>query len=268
MTDEKSSKLKFHCPNCGRSLYGATKEMIGDTGVCPKCKTEFVIGKTSCEESTKPQKYPHEDDQPEEKGNPKCSICGGSLALRAVEGSVSVQDNFFKKLILFRTTPVCICCKEAPCMVEVCRNRAVHVFQHDLLIENVTKYGVRVPNDVWVCDSHRSIVSRYRCVNYIARIFFYFASVITVILFFVALTSSRWSRLLYAVPVVAITIGAYVLAGNCAPTKKKEYSDKRHLKSDTNPRPLGLGLVEDSFAGSEVLSFLFGPPLSRTQGSV
>ena len=28
---------------CGRSLKGATQAMIGDTGVCPKCRTEFVI---------------------------------------------------------------------------------------------------------------------------------------------------------------------------------------------------------------------------------
>ena len=35
--------LLIHCPQCGRSLKGATKDMIGDTGVCPKCKAEFTI---------------------------------------------------------------------------------------------------------------------------------------------------------------------------------------------------------------------------------
>ena len=36
-------RLVVHCPECGRSLKGATKDMIGDTGVCPKCKAEFTI---------------------------------------------------------------------------------------------------------------------------------------------------------------------------------------------------------------------------------
>ena len=41
--EKKSVKLKVNCPRCGRSLRGATQEMIGDTGVCPKCKAEFGI---------------------------------------------------------------------------------------------------------------------------------------------------------------------------------------------------------------------------------
>jgi hypothetical protein len=40
---DKKSKLAANCPRCGCSLKGATPEMIGDKGVCPKCKTEFVI---------------------------------------------------------------------------------------------------------------------------------------------------------------------------------------------------------------------------------
>jgi len=39
----EDKELDVKCPKCGRSLRGATKEMIGDTGVCPKCKTEFEI---------------------------------------------------------------------------------------------------------------------------------------------------------------------------------------------------------------------------------
>lgn len=35
--------LHIDCPQCGRSLKGATGEMIGDTGVCPKCKAEFIL---------------------------------------------------------------------------------------------------------------------------------------------------------------------------------------------------------------------------------
>ena len=35
--------LVIHCPQCGRSLKGATKDMIGGIGVCPKCKAEFTI---------------------------------------------------------------------------------------------------------------------------------------------------------------------------------------------------------------------------------
>ena len=41
---QRSKKLKLKCPHCGRSLKGATQSMIGDTGVCPKCNTEFTIG--------------------------------------------------------------------------------------------------------------------------------------------------------------------------------------------------------------------------------
>ena len=36
-------RLVIHCPQCGRSLKGATKDMIGDTGICTKCKAEFTI---------------------------------------------------------------------------------------------------------------------------------------------------------------------------------------------------------------------------------
>lgn len=44
--ENKSStnkKLRLNCPQCGRLLKGATREMIGDIGVCPKCKAEFAI---------------------------------------------------------------------------------------------------------------------------------------------------------------------------------------------------------------------------------
>jgi len=43
----KSVKIKVNCPQCGRSLKGATREMIGETGVCSKCKAEFVIEKNN-----------------------------------------------------------------------------------------------------------------------------------------------------------------------------------------------------------------------------
>ena len=42
----EDKNLKVNCPECGRSLKGATHAMIGDTGVCVKCKAEFVIGQT------------------------------------------------------------------------------------------------------------------------------------------------------------------------------------------------------------------------------
>jgi len=45
-----TSSLKSNCPQCGRSLRGATQEMVGDTGVCPKCKAEFVIGQVDTED--------------------------------------------------------------------------------------------------------------------------------------------------------------------------------------------------------------------------
>ena len=40
---EARIKLRLECPQCGRSLKGVTEEMIGDIGVCAKCKAEFVI---------------------------------------------------------------------------------------------------------------------------------------------------------------------------------------------------------------------------------
>ena len=38
-----ATNIKVRCPECKKSLKGATDEMIGDIGVCPKCKAEFVI---------------------------------------------------------------------------------------------------------------------------------------------------------------------------------------------------------------------------------
>ena len=45
----KNCRLEVACPECGRGLKGATAQMIGETGICPKCGTEFEIrqGKTS-----------------------------------------------------------------------------------------------------------------------------------------------------------------------------------------------------------------------------
>ena len=48
----RKSQLVIRCPQCGRSLKGATQDMIGDIGVCQKCKSEFTIeqkGKNSKE---------------------------------------------------------------------------------------------------------------------------------------------------------------------------------------------------------------------------
>ncbi len=41
--EKNTDKIKVHCPQCRCSLKGVTREMIGDTGVCLKCNTEFVI---------------------------------------------------------------------------------------------------------------------------------------------------------------------------------------------------------------------------------
>lgn len=44
MSDESANtKIKTICPNCCRFLKGATREMVGDIGICPKCGTEFTI---------------------------------------------------------------------------------------------------------------------------------------------------------------------------------------------------------------------------------
>ncbi len=53
--------INIVCPKCNSILRGATKEMIGDIGVCPKCKSEFVIeepGKKANDESWKEQAVP------------------------------------------------------------------------------------------------------------------------------------------------------------------------------------------------------------------
>ncbi len=36
-------KLRFACPKCSTNLRGATADMIGDIGVCAKCRHEFTI---------------------------------------------------------------------------------------------------------------------------------------------------------------------------------------------------------------------------------
>jgi hypothetical protein len=41
--DDEGRKIRLKCPQCGRHLQGATSRMIGDIGVCPKCKAEFTI---------------------------------------------------------------------------------------------------------------------------------------------------------------------------------------------------------------------------------
>ena len=39
----KVYKLKMRCPNCNTRLKGAKSNMIGEIGVCQKCKAEFQI---------------------------------------------------------------------------------------------------------------------------------------------------------------------------------------------------------------------------------
>ena len=38
-----NQEMPIRCPNCNRTLEGATEKMVGHIGVCPKCKTEFEI---------------------------------------------------------------------------------------------------------------------------------------------------------------------------------------------------------------------------------
>ena len=52
---KRKTKLRIKCPGCNRSLKGVTEEMIGDIGVCPKCRAEFTIKRrdeTSRDEET------------------------------------------------------------------------------------------------------------------------------------------------------------------------------------------------------------------------
>lgn len=49
-------KMRLDCPQCGRQLKGASTDMVGDVGVCPKCKAEFVIEQKDSSTSAKTQK--------------------------------------------------------------------------------------------------------------------------------------------------------------------------------------------------------------------
>jgi len=42
-TYTKTEKIPIICPQCHKRLFGATKDMVGETGICPKCKAEFII---------------------------------------------------------------------------------------------------------------------------------------------------------------------------------------------------------------------------------
>ena len=52
----KNEELYICCPKCKRNLEGVTENMIGDIGVCPKCKTEFEIEHPSPRNSEPPIK--------------------------------------------------------------------------------------------------------------------------------------------------------------------------------------------------------------------
>jgi predicted Zn-ribbon and HTH transcriptional regulator len=47
-TYTETEKLPIICPHCQRKLFGATRAMVGDTGICPKCKAEFIIEEKKC----------------------------------------------------------------------------------------------------------------------------------------------------------------------------------------------------------------------------
>jgi len=40
---KQQKTVSIECPQCGKKLYGATEEMIGEVGVCKKCEAEFTI---------------------------------------------------------------------------------------------------------------------------------------------------------------------------------------------------------------------------------
>ena len=52
--NKRNSKIKINCPECGRALRGVTNEMLGEIGVCSKCKTEFIINESKLEVIKKP----------------------------------------------------------------------------------------------------------------------------------------------------------------------------------------------------------------------
>jgi len=59
-------RIKVYCPGCNRTLRGATSDMIGDLGVCPKCRTEFIIPEPTLE----PRSEADRSDQPPDAKNP------------------------------------------------------------------------------------------------------------------------------------------------------------------------------------------------------
>jgi len=52
-------KISINCPRCGCSLKGVTQEMIGDTGICTKCKEEFIIEQKQQLMPKEPELIPH-----------------------------------------------------------------------------------------------------------------------------------------------------------------------------------------------------------------
>lgn len=75
------SKGKAICPTCSSYLRGITPEMVGDFGVCSKCKTEFIIGSEVCEKEEQPQ---------EPVPPPKLEMTVKKISLRALYAFVFI----------------------------------------------------------------------------------------------------------------------------------------------------------------------------------
>jgi len=66
-------RLKLVCPNCGRPLKGATTDMIGDLGVCPRCHAEFEIPSESmAKASAMPPSPPKAEQLPRQAMSATC----------------------------------------------------------------------------------------------------------------------------------------------------------------------------------------------------
>lgn len=46
LDESENRELNITCPECGHRLWGASLDMVGDIGVCSKCKAEFTIKDT------------------------------------------------------------------------------------------------------------------------------------------------------------------------------------------------------------------------------
>lgn len=86
-----------------------------------------------------------------------CPSCGGPLAYRLIEGSISGQLGGGGWRWQHDAKPWCVQCSKLPCMLEGCDKRASIVVRHGMPVGG-GKASTALQNDLWVCEDHRGAV--------------------------------------------------------------------------------------------------------------